>query len=276
MPLKIAIQGYEGCFHQIAARNYFNEDIEIVPCFSFNEVVKATSENRADAAVMAIENSIAGSILPNYNLLQRSKLFVTGEIFLNIRQHLMIMPGQTLADIKEVHSHPMALLQCMDFLEKHPDWRLVETEDTALAAKSLRMHNTKHVAAIAGDLAAKLFNLDIIASDIHTERKNYTRFLVLNRTENQEWEKLPDKASVYFQVRNLPGCLGKVLTCIGDDGINLSKLQSFPVPGGDWLYFFHTDMEFEKLDQLKHTLECIKPLTEKLRVLGIYRRGRTV
>ena len=276
MSLKIAIQGFEGCFHQIAAMNYFNEEVEIAPCASFNEVVKITAENKADAAVMAIENSIAGSILPNYNLLQRSKLFVTGEIYLNIRQHLMVMPGQTLEDVKEVHSHPMALLQCMDFLEKHLDWRLIETEDTALSAKYLRVHNTKHVAAIAGDLAAKLFGLEIIAQDIHTERKNYTRFLVLNRKENKQWEKMPDKASVYFQVRNTPGCLAKVLTCIGDDGINLSKLQSFPVPGGDWHYFFHTDMEFEKLEQLNHAVEMIKPLTEKLRVLGIYQKGKTV
>jgi prephenate dehydratase len=276
MPLKIAIQGYEGCFHQIAAQNYFNENVEIVPCYSFSEVVKKTAENNVDAAVMAIENSIAGSILPNYNLLQRSKLYVTGEIFLNIRQHLMMLPGQTLEDIKEVHSHPMALLQCIDFLDRHINWRLVETEDTALSAKSLRTHNTRHVAAIAGDLAAKLFGLDIVAPNIQTEKKNYTRFLVLNRHENKQWEKAPNKASVYFQVRNLPGCLGKVLTCIGEDGINLSKLQSFPVPGGDWLYFFHTDMEFEKLDQLNHALECMKPLTEKLRVLGIYQKGKTV
>lgn len=276
MSLKIAIQGFEGCFHQIAAQKYFKKEIEVVPCGSFNELVRVTSGNGAEGAVMAIENSIAGSILPNYNLLQRSKLYVTGEIYLNIRQHLMVMPGQTIEDVKEVHSHPMALLQCMDFLEKHLNWRLVETEDTALSAKSLRDHNTKHVAAIAGDLAAKLFGLDIIAPNIHTERKNYTRFLILNRKENKQWEKDPNKASVYFQVRNTPGCLAKVLTCIGENGINLSKLQSFPVPGGDWLYFFHTDMEFQQLDQLDRAMEKIRPLTEKLRILGIYQKGITV
>lgn len=276
MSLKIAIQGYEGCFHQIAAQNYFNNEIEIAPCATFSELVRMTSENGVDHAVMAIENSIAGSILPNYNLLQRSQLYVTGEIYLNIRQHLMVMPGQTLDDIKEVHSHPMALLQCMDFLDKHLNWRLVETEDTALSAKSLRTHNVKHAAAIASELAARLFELEIIAPNIHTERKNYTRFLVLSRKENKQWAKMPNKASVYFQVRNMPGCLAKVLTNIGEQGINLSKLQSFPVPGGDWLYFFHTDMEFKELEQLNHAIESIKPLTEKLRILGIYQKGKTV
>lgn len=276
MSLKIAIQGFEGSFHQIAAQNYFGNGMEIVPCASFSQVMREVSCGKSDGGVMAIENSIAGSILPNYNLLQKSNLFVVGEIYLNITQHLMMLPGQKLEDIKEVHSHPMALLQCMDFLEQHPEWRLVETEDTALSARLIRQHGSKHIAAIAGDLAASLYDLDIVQPDIHTEKKNYTRFLVLNKKENKEWKADPHKASVYFQVTNQHGCLAKVLTCIGDHGINLSKLQSFPVPGGDWLYFFHTDMEFEKMDQLHHTVEEIAPLTEKLRVLGVYQKGRTV
>lgn len=274
--LKIAIQGFEGCFHQIAAENYFKVPVDIVPCASFNEVTRSVTAGLAGAGIMAIENSIAGSILPNYNLLQKSSLFVVGEIYLNIRQHLMMMPGQTLVDIREVHSHPMALLQCMDFLEKNPHWRLVETEDTALSAKLLRQHNSKHVAAIAGKRAAELFDLEIVVPNIHTEKKNYTRFLVLSREENKSWQREPDKSSLYFQTPNTHGSLAKVLTCIADQGINLSKLQSFPVPGGEWRYYFHADMEFSRMDQLRQVVELIIPITEKLRILGVYHHGITV
>jgi prephenate dehydratase len=274
--LKIAIQGFEGCFHQVAARNYFGTGIEIVPCATFSEVSRSVARETADYGVMAIENSIAGSILPNYNLLQRSELFVTGEIYLNIAQHLMMMPGRTLADITEVHSHPMALLQCMDFLEEHPSWRLVETEDTALSARMVRQHNSKHVAAIAGQLAAELYELDIVAPDIQTEKKNYTRFLILSRRQDEPGTREPNKSSLYFQVSNTHGSLARVLTLIAEEGINLSKLQSFPVPGGEWKYFFHADMEFAHTEQFRRTLEHIRPITEKLRVLGMYRQGKTV
>jgi prephenate dehydratase len=276
MSLKIAIQGFEGCFHQVAAQHYFGRDMEILPCISFNEVTRSVSRQEADAGIMAIENSIAGSILPNYNLLQRSNLFVIGEIYLHISQHLMMIPGQTLKDIKEVHSHPMALLQCTDFLEKYPHWRLVETEDTALSAKMLRQHKSKHVAAIAGKLAAELYGLEIISPDIHTERKNYTRFLILSREENKQWKQKPNKSSLYFQTANTHGSLAKVLTCIADEGVNLSKLQSFPVPGGEWHYYFHADMEFKQIEQLNHVIETIIPITKKLRVLGVYHKGMTV
>jgi len=276
MLLKIAIQGFEGCFHQIAARHYFGKGIAIVPCATFSEVSRNVSEEKADFGVMAIENSIAGSILPNYHLLQRSSLFVIGEIYLNIRQHLMMMPGQALEDIQEVHSHPMALLQCMDYLEKHPQWRLVETEDTALSARMVRQHRSKHVAAIAGKLAAELFELDVVAPNIHTEKKNYTRFLILSRKENNQFPQEPNKSSLYFQTSNIHGSLARVLTLIAEEGINLSKLQSFPVPGGEWQYYFHADMEFGRMDQFRRALELITPITEKLRVLGVYQQGKTV
>lgn len=274
--LKIAIQGFEGCFHQIAAEHYFGKQIDLVPCATFNGVARGVDEAAADFGVMAIENSIAGSILPNYNLLQRSRLFVVGEIYLNIRQHLMMMPGQTLEDIHEVHSHPMALLQCMDYLEKYPHWRLVETEDTALSAKMVRQHKSKHVAAIAGKLAADLFELDVVAPNIHTEKKNYTRFLILSRKEGSDWKQEPNKSSLYFQAPNTHGSLARVLTSIADLGINLSKLQSFPVPGGEWRYFFHADMEFGGMEQLHDAIKKITPITEKLRVLGIYHKGETI
>lgn len=276
MQRKIAIQGFEGCFHQIAAQNYFGNEIAIAPCVSFSEVVRKVASGTVDAGVMAIENSTAGSILPNYDLLQRSELYVVGEIYLHIRQHLMAMPGVNPEEISEVHSHPMALLQCRNYLEERSNWRLVETEDTALSAKHLRQYNTRHIAAIASSLAAELYDLNILQEDIHTEKKNYTRFLILNRKEKQKDIEQDHKSSLYFQVENQSGCLAKVLTCIGDKQINLSKLQSFPIPGLDWQYYFHADLEFSAMEQFDEVIECITPLTKKLRVLGIYNKGITV
>ncbi len=276
MAKKIAIQGFKGSFHQIAAQHHFGRDIEVLPCATFSKVVRTVSEGEADSGLMAIENSTAGSILPNYDLLQRSDLYVTGEIYLHIRQHLMTMPDCEMEDITEVHSHPMALLQCRTFLEKYPHWRLVETEDTALSAKHLQQHQTKHIAAIAGDLAADLYGLKILQKDVNTEKKNYTRFLVLNKQEKQKDKVNDHKSSLYFQVENDAGCLGKVLNCIGEKHINLSKLQSFPIPGLSWQYYFHADLEFSTLEQLEDVIECMKPLTKKLRILGIYNKGVTV
>src|SRR6202041_3279210 len=159
---RVSIQGYEGSFHQVAARQFFGENVEVITCATFREVIRVASDRKeSDGGIMAIENTIAGSILPNYNLLQKSELRVIGEIYLQIGQQLLVNPGVRLEDIREGHSHPMALLQCIDFLEKHPNWRLVETEDTALSAKHLHQHRSKHTAAIASELAAKLFGLEI-------------------------------------------------------------------------------------------------------------------
>jgi len=275
MAVKVSIQGYEGSFHQVAAQQFYGKDVEVIPCDTFREVVKiASSKKESDGGVMAIENSIAGSILPNYNLLQKSNLKVVGEVYLHIKQHLMVNPGVTLSDIREVHSHPMAILQCIDYLEKNPQWKLVETEDTALSAKHIHQHRSKHAAAIAGKLAADLFEMEIVAPNIHTVKNNYTRFLVLQREENVQ--EIPDanKASVNFQTDHSKGSLAKVLGRIADGDINLSKLQSFPIPGSDWRYNFHADMEFETIDKFRQVIEGIRPLTVELSVYGIYRNGK--
>ena len=224
---------------------------------------------------MAIENSIAGSILPNYNLLQKSNLRIIGEIYLQIRQNLLVNPGVTLEDIREVHSHPMAIQQCLDFLNQY-NWKLIETEDTALSAKHVHQHHSKHVAAIASKLAADLFGLDIIAPNIHTMKNNYTRFLILKRDDEQTHIDEADKASVNFHTDHSRGSLARVLTAIADGGINLSKLQSFPIPGSDWKYSFHADMEFETTAQFNQVIETIKPITEGLRIYGVYKKGKTV
>ncbi|MHB1921626.1 MAG: prephenate dehydratase [Chitinophagaceae bacterium] len=274
--MRVAIQGFEGCFHQVAAENYFGKGIEIIPCATFAELIRKVGRQDADAGVMAIENSIVGSILPNYNLLQKSRMQVTGEIYLSIRQHLMMLPGQHLEDIREVHSHPMALLQCMDFLGEHPDWRLVETEDTALSAKNVRQKRLKHTAAIAGKRAAEIFELDILAHNIQTEKKNYTRFLAIRLEEKMAFPQDVNKSSVYFHTANEKGALVRVLQKIAIEGVNLSKLQSFPIPGSEWKYYFHADLEFEDLNQFEKVIQEIQPLTEGLKILGIYRKGITI
>jgi len=274
MKKRVSIQGYEGSFHQLAAKQFFGADVEVLPCATFREVVKlARNKKRSDGGVMAIENSIAGSILPNYNLLHKSNLKIIGEVYLEIKQNLLVNPGVKLKDIKEVHSHPVAIQQCFEFLDKFK-WKLVETEDTALSAKHLQQHRSKHIAAIAGRQAAELFNLDILAPNIHTMKNNYTRFLILRRIEKEVSISNPDKASVNFHTDHSRGSLARVLTKIADAGINLSKLQSMPIPGSDWKYSFYADMEFETEQQFSNVMELIKPITGEITIYGIYRNGK--
>ena len=273
---RIAIQGYEGSFHQEAARHFFGKGVEAIPCDTFRDVIKiASSKTESDGGVMAIENSIAGSILPNYNLLQKSNLKVTGEVYLHIKQNLMVNPGVKLEDIKEVHSHTMALQQCYDFLDKYK-WKLVETDDTALSAKHIHQHKSKHIAAIASKLAADLFDLNIIAPNIHTLKNNYTRFLVLQHEDAAQPVDGANKASVNFHTDHSRGSLAKVLTKIAEGGINLSKLQSFPIPGSDFKYSFHADMEFDSIGQFEKIIEEVKGITEELKIYGVYQRGKAV
>jgi prephenate dehydratase len=273
-PPRVSIQGYEGSFHQVAARQFFGRDVEVIPCATFREVVKvASSKSQSEGGVMAIENSIAGSILPNYNLLQKSSLRITGEVYLQIRQNLLVNPGVKLEDIREVHSHPMAIQQCLEYLDKF-NWKLIETEDTALSAKLVHQHRSKHIAAIASRLAAELFRLEVIAPNIHTMKHNYTRFLILQRDDKSAWPADADKASVNFHTDHSRGSLARVLTRIADGGINLSKLQSMPIPGSEFRYSFHADMEFDSADRFNAVIEEIKPHTDSLKILGVYKRGK--
>ena len=275
-PPAIAIQGYEGSFHQEAARQFFGQDVEVVPCATFRELIKKCGNKKeTDGAVMAIENSIAGSILPNYNLLQKSNLTIIGEVYLQIGQHLLVNPGVSLTDIKEVQSHPMALLQCIDFLEKYPHWKLVETEDTALSAKHIHQHRSKHAAAIASKLAADLFQLNVLAPNIQTAKNNYTRFLVLKREKETFDVEAADKASVYFETDHSKGSLSKVLALIAKEDINLSKLQSMPIPGSDFMYGFYADMEIVDRVNLERIMNQIQGLTRTFKILGVYKNGKT-
>jgi prephenate dehydratase len=272
---RVTIQGYEGSFHQEAARKFYGKTIEVIPCATFREVVKiGANKKESDGAVMAIENSIAGSILANYNLLKKSNLKIVGEVYLQIKQNLLVNHGVKLEDIKEVHSHTMALQQCYDFLDKYK-WKLVETEDTALSAKHIQQHKSKHVAAIASKLAAELYNLNVIAPAIQTMKSNYTRFLILQREDVAPKIEVADKASVNFVTDHSKGSLARVLTQIAEGGINLSKLQSFPIPGSDFKYSFHADMEFENIEQFHKVIEAIKSATVELKIYGIYKNGKT-
>ena len=273
MSTKVSIQGYEGSFHQVAAQQFFGKDTLVIPCSTFKDVIKIASHKKeSDGGVMAIENSIAGSILANYNLLQKSHLKIIGEIYLQIKQNLLVNPGVKLEDIREVHSHTMALQQCYDFLDKHK-WKLVETEDTALSARHVHQHKSKHIAAIASKLAAELFQLEVLAPGIQTMKNNYTRFLMLQRQEVAQTVIDANKASVNFHTDHSRGSLAKVLTKIAEGGINLSKLQSFPIPGSDFKYSFHADMEFDTVDQFETIIDQIKPLTEEVKIYGVYKRG---
>jgi prephenate dehydratase len=273
--VKVSIQGYEGSFHQAAARHFFGKHVEVIPCATFREVVKlAANPKESNGGVMAIENSIAGSILPNYNLLQKSNLTIVGEVYLQIKQHLLVNPGVKLEDIREVHSHHMAIQQCLEYLDKH-SWKLVETEDTALSAKLVHQHKSKHIAAIASRLAAELFELEVIAANIHTMKNNYTRFLILQPVTEKIAIDDANKASVNFHTDHSKGSLARVLTRIADMGINLSKLQSFPIPGSDWQYSFHADMEFDNVDQFEKVINSIKGVTEGLKIYGVYKKGET-
>ncbi len=271
--MHVAIQGFQGSFHEVAARQYFGAQVGLRPCATFGEVVAQALDGRADAGLMAMENSLAGSILPNYLLLERADLLITGEVYLPIHQHLLALPGTTLADVRAVHSHPMALRQCGDFLSQHPHWQLVETEDTGLSAQLLAERGTPGVAVVAGAQAAEAFGLQLLAPAIHDDPHNYTRFLVLERAAGARPVAAADKASLYFYTSHAPGSLAQVLTRVAAHGLNLSKLQSCPRPSQPWHYGFHADVEFAEPAQLTTLLAELPAVTQELRVLGVYQRG---
>jgi prephenate dehydratase len=267
-----AIQGFEGCFHQMAAEKLFGENTKVIHCTTFSELMMTAANSAAsNGGIMAIENSIAGSILANYNLLNKSKLFITGEVYLKIEQQLITLPGVSLEEIVEVQSHPMALQQCYDFLEQYP-WKLVETVDTALSAKWLQQQQKRNVAVIAGRLAANLYGLQIVSENVHTAPNNYTRFLVLSTTPSYAAEV--DKASVYFETDHTHGSLARVLTLIANENVNLSKLQSIPVLGSDWRYGFYADLEFETNKQLATVYAQLSEITGSIKLQGIYKNGK--
>ncbi|MCC6570504.1 MAG: prephenate dehydratase [Chitinophagales bacterium] len=271
MSKKVAIQGFEASFHEIAAIQYFGNDITTVECATFPKLFEVMKKGEADFALCAIENALAGAILPNYAYLRNSDLKVIGEIYLRIEMNLMALPGQTIDQIDEVHSHPMAILQCRGFFDQYPDIQLVESDDTALSAKEIKEHHIKRRGAIASKRAAELFELEILAADIHDNKRNFTRFLVLSK--NAPENNSINKASLSFRAHHSPGSLAKVLTIMGNYQLNLTKIQSLPVVGEEWRYYMYVDVEFEQADNYRKMLEEIAPLTTELKILGEYQQA---
>jgi prephenate dehydratase len=277
-PKRIAIQGGYGAFHEIAAYGYFeNEEIEIVPRNTFKDLFKALKQGKVDFGITAIENSIAGSILPNYNLLLESNLQIVGEIYLRIKQNLVAMPGQTIADIREVYSHPMAILQCQRFFDDYPSIKLIDSADTALSAKEIADTKMMHAAAISSVRAAEKYHLQIIAEGIETHPKNYTRFLILKgrNGENHDVTSI-NKASLTFALAHKIGGLSKVLSILSFYDINLAKVQSMPIIGEDWEYQFFIDVEIDNYRLYYQAIEAIRPFTSGLQILGEYLKGKSI
>lgn len=270
MSQPIAIQGIKGSFHHQVVREYFGPQTPILECASFGELARCLAQGQADRAVMAIENSTAGSILPNYTLMDQYKFKVRGEHFLPIRMNLMALPGQKLQDLTEVASHPMALLQCGQFFDQQRHLRLVEDTDTAAVAKRIADEQLKGVAAVAADVAAELYGLEILAADIHSMKSNTTRFLILEREETEKISGA-DKASLKMELSHKPGSLSEVLAVIHAGGLDLTKIQSLPIPDVPWKYAFFMDVLFSSDKKLSAVLEALAEHTELIELMGIYK-----
>jgi prephenate dehydratase len=270
--MKIAIQGEKGCFHEMAARQFFiNDEIEILPCSTFDATLNSVKEGKADLAIMAIENARSGSILYNYSLIRESGLKMLGEHNLRIKQNLMALPGQIISDIRQVRSHPIALAQCMTFLNRYPEITLVESDDTAGSARLIAEHRLKKIAAIASSNAAEIYGLEIIAEGIETYKKNYTRFLVIGSAD--KGNNNGNKVSICFATGHKPGSLAAVLVKLAEMNINLSKIQSVPRLNGEWEYMFYLDLELPDTSDLGVIKSVLENYTSNLEILGIYNKG---
>ena len=267
--LRIAIQGVPGSFHhQVALRN-FGEDISILDFTTFEPVARAVASGEADFAVMAIENSIAGAILPNYDLIDRYGLSIRDEYYLPIGHQFMALPGQSIQEIREVRSHPMALLQCKAFFAQHPHIQLKEDTDTASVARDIADGNWKGVAAIASTIAADIYGMEILAPDIQTVKSNFTRFIILQK-DAITLKKAVNKASIKVTILNEKGGLAKLLTLIAENGIDLSKIQSIPVIEKPWEYAFFLDLVFEDHAIFSQTIDEIKTSFGEVKIFGEY------
>ncbi len=269
--LQVAIQGIATSFHEMAAITHFREPIDTIECLSFHALCEALKNDRADYAVMAIENSIAGSILPNYFLLQEYHFSIVGELYLPIHMHLLALPGVKMKDIKSIESHPMAIRQCSEFLQRLEGVEIKESDDTALSARRVKDNKRKDAAAIANEQAAKKFGLQILEKRIETHKKNFTRFLILTR-KNGIIEG-SNKASLSFEVANEAGSLANVLTTFKDHSINLTKIQSIPIIGKPREYSIHVDVEWKQKKNYDTALNQVLRQTRNLSVLGEYRKS---
>lgn len=276
---RIAIQGGAGSYHEIAAQTYFSEEkIEIVPCETFKDVFKELEKDENLLGVIAIENTIAGSLLQNHNLLRESGCLIIGEYKLRISHQFAALPGQTIEEIKEVHSHPIALMQCEDFLDEYKHIMVVESDDTAMSAKEIAEKQIRGRAAICSRQAAEKYGLEIMAEGVETNKRNFTRFLIIAKPDlaykmNRGMEL--NKSTIVFTLPHEEGSLSKVLTILSFYHINLTKIQSLPIIGREWEYQFYVALTFENYERYRQGLDAIKPLTSEFQNLGEYREAKT-
>ncbi|MAD96222.1 MAG: prephenate dehydratase [Flavobacteriaceae bacterium] len=274
MKNKVAIQGAKGSNHHMVVNALFGESKALLECMSFTELADAILEDKVDMGVMAIENTIAGSIIPNYALLDEYNLHITGEYYLNIHHHLMALDNQGIEDIEEVWSHPMALLQCKKFFKNHKHIKLVEDVDTALVAQRISNQRLPKIAAIAPKMAADLFNLTVLADDIQTIKDNATRFVILSKDKPALNEKEVNKASFKFQLNHKRGSLATLLNVLSDCKMNLTKIQSLPVIETPWKYSFFVDVTFSEFADYQKAVSLIEIMAEDFKILGAYKNGR--
>jgi len=270
----VAIQGVKGSFHHIVSQQYFNKPVDAIECSTFDQVVDSLITKKCDAAIMALENSIAGSIIPNYALINRFGLHIVGEHYLDIQHNLMALPNQNIMEIKEVYSHPMALLQCIEFFKLHPHIKLVEDKDTAEVAQRIQEKQLKGIGAIASTMAAEIFELDILARSIQTIKHNETRFVIVNRTISEVPENEINKASVRFEADHKRGSLAAILNVMSDCKLNLTKIQSLPIVETPWKYAFFVDVTFDTYDEFKKAKSIIDIMAQGFKVLGEYKNAK--
>ncbi len=273
--IKVAIQGVEGAYHEIAGREYFKSEdkIEILPCNTFKDVIAAVKKDPSVVGIMAIENTIAGSLLLNHELIRESGLTVIGEKKIHISHCLASLPEESIHDITEINSHPIALMQCGDFLETLPNVKIVEKEDTALSAKMIAEKKMEGHAAICSKYAAELYGLKILSQGIETNKRNFTRFLLLSNSwvaEEHLRDITPNKSSLVFTLPHTEGSLSKVLIILSFYDINLTKIQSLPIIGREWEYLFYIDVAYKNYMRYKQAIDAAIPLTKDFRILGEY------
>lgn len=270
----VAIQGIKGSFHHIVSLQYFEKPVETIECMTFDRVVDSLITGESDAAIMALENSIAGSILPNYALIDNNNLHIVGEHYLDIQHHLMALPGQTIDDINEVYSHPMALLQCKEFFKNYPHIKLVEDKDTAEVAERIEKQQLKNIGAIASDMAAEIFKLDILARSIQTIKHNETRFAIVKRTNSEVPENEINKVSLKFEADHKRGSLATLLNVMSDCKLNLTKIQSMPIIEKPWKYAFFVDVTFEGYADFKKAKSIMEIMAYNFKILGEYKNAK--
>ena len=270
----IAIQGAEGSNHHKVARDFYGTSIVLKECMSFDALVDSLLDASAKVGVMALENTIAGSIIPNYALIDSNNLHIIGEEYLNIHHHLMCLKGQKIENIKEVWSHPMALLQCKEFFKKYPHIKLVEDVDTADVAKRISNENLVGIGAIAPKIASEIFDLEIIEDEIQTIKENATRFVIVQTDAPNNKNKEINKASLKFQLNHKRGSLAAILNVLSDCKMSLTKIQSLPVIDTPWKYSFFVDVTFENYKEYEKAKVILEIMAEEFKVLGTYKNGR--